>query len=270
MHRLGFIFSYDTTPWPDAGLTLSDFRGTVTVQAIGAGGGPHLFGVIIPEAPLVIEPHREAFTSYASFYIDLEPARVNAIEGLRNGGDLAFVIELTASVTGQKARAPYAARGNVYFQVNQRTWIDALKAMHYGDFLLFEVPIPSHSAPEELKHAVATLAKAREHLLVGHYGDAVAACRKCLEGVTKALGESKGVTSAREVYRTSDAKAMTMEARYLFLREAATHVAHLAVHTDATGSTASFDRSDAICMLGVTAALLSQALAGQKSGNSDS
>lgn len=263
IHRLSFFIEYETSPWPDAGITLSDIRGTVTVQTLGGGTAPQLLGVIVPESPLIIEPRKESFTSQATFYIDLEPARVRAIEDVRNGGDLNFIVAISGVVVGPKAAPPNMAMGDLYFPINQRTWIDALKQMGYGDFLLFEIPIPPVSAREELTQAITTITKAREHLWAGHYDEVVAACRVCLESVTKGLNEKDDVQGARNAYKSADREAMTKQTRYLFLREAVTHIGHLAHHTDDNGVSASFDRKDAICMLGVTAAILSRALSHQ-------
>lgn len=270
IHRLSFFIEYVTSPWPDPGITLSEIRGTVTVQTLGTGTAPQLLGVVVPESPLVIEPRKESFTSQATLCIDLDPARVRAIEDVRNGGDLSFVVAISCAVVGSKAVAPNMAMGDLYFQVNQRTWIDALKQMGYGDFLLFEIPIPMPHATEELKQAVVKLTKAREHLWAGHYDEVVAACRVCLESITKGLKETDDMKNARNAYAAAGRKSMSQAERFLFLREAATYVAHTAHHTDETGASASFDRKDAICMLGVTAAILSRALSHHDSRKSDS
>jgi hypothetical protein len=78
-----------------------------------------------------------------------------------------------------------------------------------------------------------------------------------LESTTKGLGEKAHLDSAKEAYCKAR-KGMPRSDRFLFLREAAEHVCHLAHHPEEAGRMSSFDRKDAICLLAVTAAVVAR------------
>ena len=247
--------------------TWGSFREICGQLRVGPPGGAHNdLGRIVPEVPLVVFA-REASTnmpasySYSHlFYIDLNQLQIERIEGLRNGGDLEFVLQISGISDG--FIGPHGSHEWVHFNANQIHWIKVLKEMNYQEFLLFEIPIPPENASGELKQAVKYMSSAKDYLLKGHYDKAVGECRLVLDGLTQGLKDEPELKTAIDLYRRSKTE-MNIDQRFLFLREATRHVCHPPHHVsdelDEVLPTL-YDRADAICVLGVTAAILARSL----------
>jgi len=142
--------------------------------------------------------------------------------------------------------------------VNQSEWIRLLKAANYVEILIFEIPIPRFStAGSQASVAAAAdhLQRARDLFLAGHYEETVGKCRLSLEAITKALAEEQQQSEAVATF-TQRRRDMSAKERLLLLREAARHYTHPA-HHDVNGVPASaYSRTDAMTILGITAALL--------------
>lgn len=221
-------------------------------------------GRILPEVPFVMVAQESSpeltspYTYSYLFYIDLLPLQIERIEDLRNGGDLEFVLQLSGIADGFWGLQSRIVQG-VYFQANQSLWIKVLKDMKYQEFLLFEIPFPLENTSDELKQAIQYLDQAKDHLLKGHYDEVVGKCRPVLESVTKGLKEESDFQTAINAY-CNGRKEMTKNQRFLFLREAARHVCHPPHHPSDEPDGFSYTRVDAICVLGITAAILARSL----------
>lgn len=242
-----------------------EIEGQVRVSSTGTAHND--LGRILPESSLVMVAQESSpeltspYTYSHLFYIDLNPLQIDRIEDLRNGGGLEFVLQLSGIADGAFGPQSRIVQG-VDFRANQNTWIKVLKEMKYQEFLLFEIPIPPENASDELKQAVQHLNRAKDHLLKGLYNEAVGECRLVLESVTKGLKEESDFKTAISAY-CNGRKEMTKDQRFLFLREAARHVCHPPHHiSDELDEVllALYDRADAICVLGVTAAILARSL----------
>ena len=248
--------------------TWSSFRETEGQVRVGPQGAAHNnLGRILSEVSFVMvaqESSPELTSPYIYshlFYIELNPLQIERIEFLRNGGDLEFELHLSGIADGASGPRSSIVQG-VYFLANQNTWIKVLKEMKYQEFLLFEIPIPPENASDEMKQAVQYLNQAKDHLLKGHYDEAVGKCRLVLESLTKGLKEESGCRSAIDAYckDRKQKEEMTKDQRFLFLREAARHVCHLPHHASDYSMSASYDRADATSTLGVTAAIIARSL----------
>ncbi|PKN67823.1 MAG: hypothetical protein CVU57_01010 [Deltaproteobacteria bacterium HGW-Deltaproteobacteria-15] len=216
-----------------------------------------LLGKAIPERPIVIQTFPHSHRNSISFYLDLTPAQIEALEEVRKGEDLFFCFDMKGE--GYKDDQHWEAWDQLTIPVNRKTWTDVLRQIGYADFLLFEIPVPHSNSPAELKNAIASLEKARDHFLAGSYDDTVANCRKSLESIEKGLNEETAQKEAvRHYQRNRD--EMSKEERQLFLREALKRYTHLAHHTSETGANFRFDRAEANMVMGVTAALVSHAM----------
>ncbi len=245
--------------------TWTSFREISGQVRVGSPRAAHNdLGKTYPEVPLVMvakqsSPELISPDIYSHlFYIDLDPFQIECIEDLRNGGDLKFTLHLSGIADGYWGPQSRTVQ-EVHFRANQSDWIKVLGEMKYQEFLLFEIPIPPENASSELKQAIQYLKQAKDHLLKGHYDEVVGKCRLVLESVTKGLKEESDVQTAINTY-SNGRKEMTKNQRILFLREVARHVCHLPHHVSDDSSNVSYDRTDATCVLGVTAAVLARSL----------
>ena len=244
--------------------TWNSFREIWGQVRVGSLGNAHNeLGRINPEVPIAMvagesPPGLSSSYTYSHlFYIDLNALQIEHVEGLRNGGDLNFVIQFSGIADGVFGLHP--CHDQVHFEANQSTWLKVLKEMKYREFLLFEIPIPSENTSDELNQALRHLTQAKDHLLKGHYNDVVGKCRLVLEGITKGLKEGSDFQTAIDAYKNRK-EEMKKDQRFLFLREAARHVCHLPLHVSDEPNGVSYDREEAKCVLGVTAAILARSL----------
>lgn len=252
-YRLFFQVDINTTPWQDEVAVFREIRGQIHLRAQGTT--EYLLGTAYPEKVLIVDTRPSAIRSQANFYIDLDDRQIETIEDLRKGGDLWFTLTLSGVVDGSHRPREVTDQSVVPLHVNQKTWIDVLKQMEYGQFMLFEIPVPSPETSKELGQALTYLEKAREHFWRGHYDEAVANCRKALEELTNGLGDQAELDNAKRSYRETR-EDMPIESRFLFLREAARHITHPAVHAGQSTAGAAFDRKDATFVLSATAIIL--------------
>lgn len=261
-HRLFFRVDINTFAWQDEVAVFREICGQVRLRTQEAK--ELLLGTAYPEKSLLVRTRSTAIRSQADFYIDLGAAQIEIIENLRKGGDLWFALTISGVVDVDGHHDPHEVtnRLHVDLHVNQKTWIDVLKQMEYGQFMLFEIPVPSSEASEELGEALTYLEKAREHFWRGHYDEAVANCRKALEELTNGLGDKIELDKSKNSYFENRElrEGMPIESRFLFLREVTRHITHPAAHAGQSTNGAAFDRKDATFVLSTTAIILSRYL----------
>ena len=259
--RIGFTceFSFPASKQPDT--RIQELSGTAWVRS--STGTEMLLGQVFQESPVVLDSKVVAWSTQVMFCLDLEPHQVEAIEDLRNGGDLWFRMTIAGiAQTASSGQAQVVHDSGLSLTANQRTWTDVLAAAGYGRFLLFEVPFPLQGTNSEHTQAVSHLEKAKSHFAIGHYDEAVAGCRKALDSLTAGLGDAEEIKRAKDSYFSAREirEDMPIDSRALFLREAVKHFAHPAAHGDVAGKQEHYDRHDARLMMSMTAATMSYVL----------
>lgn len=145
-----------------------------------------------------------------------------------------------------------AANDEVLCNVPQSDWIAVLEQIGYRKTLLLEVPIPQGDEGSVPQRHLET---ARSHMLRGQYEDAVASCRKALEGWTTQRSEVESISRARGTKKSAP-RSLTLYERELLLRDAANNFADLAHHADDVANAERYGREDAVMMVAVTAAII--------------
>ena len=182
---------------------------------------------------------------------DLDRARIEAIEEVRSGGNLA----LDVSIQGRfDDGSPIS--GSEPFVVNQGIWINALAEMGYKKTLLIEVPLPDLHAQPEMAKAVADLEQAQRHMLLGHDRDAVGSLRDALDQLTLAFGDDDKIPADLERVLFANSKSMSKADRLRVLRRALKLVTHPARHRDQVTAAIDWSRIDAAQMITMTAAFI--------------
>lgn len=248
-YLLRLSVGFAVTNWPQDELTPTVFLTAAAVQ-VERGGQALLLGHAIPETPV---PFRIGAYSQpaATFYeLLLTHAAIEAVERLRGGEGIQFRLKIQTHLT--KGAETLVTHNEVLCSVPQSDWIAILERMGYRRTLLLELPIPrgdEGSVPQ--RHLEA----AHSHMLRGQYEDAVASCRKALEGWTTQRAEGEAVKKARDTKRGAS-RSLTLYERELLVRDAATNFADLSHHADDVANAENYGREDAAMMVAVTAAIL--------------
>ncbi|MEW8266051.1 MAG: hypothetical protein AB2731_07930 [Candidatus Thiodiazotropha sp.] len=186
------------------------------------------------------------------FEILLAPQQLEAIEKIRQGEGVEFKLDIKGELEDKQNTLP--RNQEIRFIVNQRGWIDILKQVGYGDYILFELPVYL-DGQEHLLSAYNEINEAKRQLYYGHYYQVVSHCRTALE---KLLQNDDKISELRKQYADfSKKKKMLKEQRFILFRDALNHITHLAHHMASDGSITSFSREEAIMVLGATAAVYS-------------
>jgi hypothetical protein len=206
---------------------------------------------------LPVEQYASSSPATVVLQADLDRARVEAVETLRNGGHLELNLNVFACLQepdGNMARQSVQE----HYPVNQGVWVEVLQQMEYQKTMLLEVPIPDEQTAPELAHAVDFLGQAQQAMVRGHYRDAVGLCRQVLEEMSNGLGDANGVRLQEIFGKTRD---MDKAERLRILREALKVLTHPAHHRDEVTALIEWNRVDAASVITIAAALLTDVMA---------
>jgi len=251
-YSLRFSIGFEVTNWTeDQDYPTPSLAHAPVNLAIGAN---NFLGYAVPEAVIPFRASPYSSSTALLFDLVLNASAMEAIEAARNGGDIAFKIQLVGSISRTTGNQPL--RDEVTCRVAQSEWLRVLRECNYGRCLLYEIPVTP--AGNEDSSLIDELARARHHFSLGHYRETVACCRLVLESLTQQLDQVPDLKRAAAI-QGGDKRSMTIIERELFMRQAAIHFAHPA-HHPGQDYDASFDRADAQMLLGITASLVSRAL----------
>lgn len=217
---------------------------------VGVGGETSLLGRAYPESPLVIKNQKHPQSLGILFDIFLNSVQLEEIEKIRCGSDIQFTLDIKGSISDEFNETKDSDK--VIFRVNQKEWIEALYQMNYGNFILYEMPA-NFIMKDSYKSSYKSFIKAKNHLFYGNYDDVVAKCRLALDRILK---ESDVIKEARRQY-CGDKKQMKKEARLMNAIDAINHCTQLGHHHDSDHEEVNYTRSEAVFVLGITAAALS-------------
>lgn len=204
-----------------------------------------------PASNRVVQCHNFANNSeQVHFEFVLTKGQVNAIEDYRQEQDLKLNVGLRALTTSSDG--PLASFDVADVVIPREHWLNALKSAGFRKTVLFEVPLPSVS--DELERIIS---KAQEFIETGHYKDAVMQCRHIIESIEELRGDKDEAKDANRKAHGSSRKDMTSIERLLSLREQLKNVCQLGGH-----GREAFTRSQALSVLGMTMALVSEPTVG--------
>lgn len=131
--------------------------------------------------------------------LDLDLYKFKKIEELRKG-DIQFDFRFETSVTVydwvnlKSEKMGYIpswftqSNLNFSYTIPLSVWIkQIIPKLNFGNYELFEVPIPDKVIAEEFKNLIASFEKGKDFFVSGHYDEAVAHCRKIVEHIPKAF-----------------------------------------------------------------------------------
>lgn len=205
------------------------------------------------QAPLVITTHNYQQSGTFAFELQLSSSTVEKIEQFRAGGGLGVKMHISGERIGQQHATQY---DDVYYRVSQSQWVDVLRQMNFGDYLLCEIPIELGD-DSDLRGIWAFMTDARELMCNGHYRSAVLECRKAFETTMKRFNMEASIARAAVMNRESH-RSMPKRERFLNLYEAAKRATHLSAHPDANNEVVDYSRREALLIFAVVAAAIAE------------
>ncbi|WP_290525792.1 hypothetical protein [Alcanivorax sp.] len=184
------------------------------------------------------------------FEVVLTFEQINAIEKIRQDGDLKLAVTLKALLSSSSGLERSYERSEVV--VPREQWLKALKSSGFCRTVLYEIPLPASDVDIE-----GLLTKARGFIETGHYKDAVMQCRHIIEWLEELRGDKSEAAAANRKAHGDSRKEMTSIERLLSLREQLKNVCQLGGH-----GREAFTRSQALSVLGMTMALVSEPTVG--------
>ncbi len=185
---------------------------------------------------------------------DLSRTQIEAIETERNGGDLELSVLFKFTV-GPGGNWPVHIP--VFDVVPASEWVKVLTEMDYQRTVLVEIPLPAAQMVPGLAGVVARVEAAQRELIGGRYQASVGNLRMALEELDTAIG--KPLDLSKELRDDlGPTRAWPKAQRIDLLRRVLYIVVSPAHHSDPVASKFKWDRTDAISLLAMTAALISE------------
>ena len=260
IHRLFVTFNLHLAALqPGQSAVIAECDGDAVVS--GRGGQERYLGRLrVVDGPVWIESTEYPRDNQLTLELELDRPRLEAVEGIRLGGDLSFTFRLRLRREWQQVEPPKSAvqvhDERLTYRANQSTWIEALQAMGYAKVLLLELPVPEKERRPELAEAVDHLSQAQQSIDRGHYREAVGHCRDTLEAATLALGDKPDLSDQALKRLFDDSRAMDKVQRLQVVRRAMALLCHPARHVDEVTTRIDWDREDAVSVVSMAGALL--------------
>lgn len=279
---LGFyqlIVHVDVTTHPSPSgkeITVTNIRGEAWAR--GKDGKEHFFGPFRRKGTdLPIVTYQHMGTNVFELEIDLEPRRIEAIENIRLGEDLAFKLCLygIANTGREKSSIPMSGTSsssnkrtiiseqyshpvsvNLGYHMNQSAWIKILDQMGYRKTMLLEIPLPNGNAGVQFPEASKYLQEAQTQFLNGHFREAVGLCRDVVESISVSLNDEKDKMPPEIDSWFENSRNMSKEERIRILRRAFKLLTHPARHADKNAISIEWKPEDARTILIMLTALL--------------
>ena len=233
-------------------ITVSDISGTSNVKGMRSSSYPTPVGRLVARqnsnSTNRIISYDYTHTHQIDFEIELDSKRIEAIEQIRLGGELTFSISLYATATQNENSTPLHNQPYELL-VSQSDWIKVLESIGYQKTLLLEIPVPTGETNATFAEAAKHLGTAQKHMLLGHYRDAVGACRDVLESMNRFL------YSEDNPAQTSKRKRDKSE-RISAVRVSLYELTSAAKHADDTTSLIEWNLADARASISMAATLL--------------
>lgn len=223
--------------------------------------------------PLALRSHAQFDNrTYLGLSCLMSQAQLAALETERQGGDLTFQVQLWAQATyvvtnawplshdSRQSADEVPAQGeqnlkeqvapiteSVNYHLTISDWSAVLVQLEYRRLMVFGLEMPFAPDDESFASGHALILKAEQHLVEGRYEDVIAICRRILESIAAAAGETELAQRAAEKYRLpAQRKAMSKVERSLLLQEVVRFYTHLSHHVDdSDGGTQYYSRDDA-------------------------
>lgn len=200
-------------------------KGRVQATSFGMLTGELVIGAetIAHMRPVAINRHRPGNLGYATdehplIEMELDARRIEWIEQQRAGKsfEAKLRISLQTHVFGDDPRSPgspfglvdaSAVSGDIPLTCPDAQWREkVLPGLGYGKVIAIELPAVGLESCKALEHSFLALEKAQKQFLLGHYDDAVGACRVALDPFFELVekeGEPKRIPKLKRSWEVS-------------------------------------------------------------------
>ncbi len=194
-----------------------------------------------------------------SLVAELDPFRLEAIETVRAGGSVDFVVSLHINCVVDGEPVPYW--GSISpVGVSQSEWIDILSQAGYRNIMLLELPTAEYGSSPDLNQCLNELRNAQNALFRGQFRDAVGACRLLMETIAYGVGDKPNDWDPVRALVSKAPISMEKAQRIAAIRLAVQHLAAAAVHQQPDSRNFHWSREDATCILAISAAVMQLSL----------
>ncbi len=199
-------------------------------------------------------PQRQTF----EMWLHLSGEQLEALERRRKGKRTEFHVNLSLQI--HYAGAIHVVRDDAHYHVNESDWAEILRQVGYVDRLLVAVDLPL-AAPEPINAAVKHLRAAHEHLITGHYTDAVGECRLAIDSLHR-FDDDANAKAIKDTFAgpIEVRKKMPLSQRAELVRLAVQHFTHPAHHAEPDKPREIYSREDALFVLSAAAGVIWEAL----------
>jgi len=214
-----------------------------------------LLGYAMPEATIPFTVTQHGSTGCHLHDLALSPRAMEQIDASRGGQGVTLRLKLQGDLW--MGREAASLHDPVECRINQSDWLTALGQCGHGQYLLFEVPMLASMDPSKPSSA-RYLQQAKDHFAKGHFDEAVAACRKALEGLLEATKSKDAQFASVKAFKAGKSEELDIDQREQLIRQTVMNYTHLAHHHEEGADVVRFDRSSAAMVLGLTASLVAR------------
>jgi hypothetical protein len=239
---------------PEKTITVWDIKGELIIKKNNQEFFLGKMHRVSPEVQLFTYDH--TISNSIQLEIEAEAIRIEAIENIRLGNELEFVLRIYALANAADSKRIEVVDSELHYHVNQSKWVEILRNMGYCRIILLEIPVFNEEISPLFPEAVEHLKNAQKHMLNGHFRDSVGACRDVLEAVSMALKDDSGQMPETIESWFQGQRDMSKEERLRLVRRALKVVTHPARHADEVASQIEWSPEDAKAVITMTAAIL--------------
>jgi hypothetical protein len=215
-----------------------------TLWLDGAGPASYL-GAWTTEEQVALRTFPVGYKMVAS----LTDEQLAAIERQRDGREIAFRIDVNASLSGAEGWPTGTVQGTLRIPTSQ--WLQQLEAVGAAASLTIVVSAPLMEGDRQ--QMGVRLRESRDAINDGRYGQAVATARMALDTSRK-----RDQLATPSSYKDKNAKLRSVHERWSALHEALYQLTHVPHHDDDVTAGAEWSRADAVAVLAVTYALIAR------------
>lgn len=181
-------------------------------------------GYAMPESSIPFSVTQHGRTGCHLHDLTLSPRAMEQIEASRAGQGVVLRLKLQGEVW--MGREVASLHDPVACRINQSDWLTALGQCGHGQYLLFEVPLLASKDPRAPSSA-RYLQQAKDHFTKGHFDEAVAACRRALEGLLEATQSKDAQFAAVRAFKGGKSEELDIDQREQLIRQTVMNYTHL-------------------------------------------
>ncbi len=208
-------------------------------------GSKDLGNLYLRDEPLHLSPDENEVTdTVRTLEIVLSNEQLEKLEEVRAGGDIEFKAKLSGRIFHQ-GFFDELRMSDLYIEIPQSEWVKVLSEIGFARIFLMEVPIPDDYKHPELHESHKHILRAKQHLDVGHYREAVGVCRDAIEAMDSYISATEiGDPNLQEMFRSCN--SWDRNERLQAIRRAIKVFTHPARHAKPGTLKTDFSRKDAL------------------------